>query len=50
MRLESGDFVPADVVVSNVDALTTYRDLLPAPGAIYEVTGPFRGAARRLPT
>ncbi|MEV4624166.1 phytoene desaturase family protein [Asanoa sp. NPDC049573] len=24
-------FVPADVVVSNVDALTLYRDLLPAP-------------------
>jgi phytoene desaturase len=23
--------VPADIVVSNVDALTTYRDLLPAP-------------------
>ena len=24
--------------------------LLPGPGAIYEVTGPFRGAARRRPT
>ncbi|SNT52863.1 phytoene desaturase [Asanoa hainanensis] len=26
-----GSFVPADVVVSNVDALTLYRDLLPTP-------------------
>jgi secreted PhoX family phosphatase len=25
-------------------------DLLPGPGAIYEITGPFRGAARRRPT
>jgi secreted PhoX family phosphatase len=25
-------------------------DTLPGPGAIYEVTGPFRGAARRRPT
>jgi phytoene desaturase len=26
--------VPADVVVANVDALTVYRDLLPAPGRL----------------
>jgi uncharacterized protein len=25
-------------------------ELLPGPGAIYEITGPFRGAARRRPT
>jgi phytoene desaturase len=29
VRLAAGRVVPADVVVSNVDALTTYRDLLP---------------------
>ena len=29
VRLATGRLVPADVVVSNVDALTTYRDLLP---------------------
>lgn len=31
VQLADGDLVPADVVVSNVDALTVYRDLLPAP-------------------
>ncbi|GAA0424825.1 phytoene desaturase [Actinoplanes capillaceus] len=31
VRLASGEFQPADVVVSNVDAITLYRDLLPAP-------------------
>jgi phytoene desaturase len=31
VRLASGETVPADIVVSNVDALTTYRDLLPTP-------------------
>ncbi|GAA4960743.1 phytoene desaturase family protein [Actinoplanes utahensis] len=31
VRLTSGRFVPADVVVSNVDAVSLYRDLLPAP-------------------
>jgi len=30
VRLATGGVVPADVVVSNVDALTTYRDLLPS--------------------
>ncbi|GIF11891.1 phytoene desaturase family protein [Actinoplanes teichomyceticus] len=34
VRLAGGAFVPADVVVSNVDALTLYRDLLPAPGPL----------------
>ena len=34
VRLKSGPPVPADVVVSNVDALTTYRDLLPAPARL----------------
>jgi phytoene desaturase len=29
--LAGGAFVPADIVVSDVDALTLYRDLLPAP-------------------
>ncbi len=32
--LSSGEHVPADVVVSNVDALTLYRDLLPSPGRL----------------
>jgi phytoene desaturase len=31
VRLASGTSVQADVVVANVDALTVYRDLLPAP-------------------
>ena len=31
VRLTSGAEVPADVVVANVDALSVYRDLLPAP-------------------
>ncbi|GID93605.1 phytoene desaturase family protein [Amorphoplanes digitatis] len=31
IRLGSGKIVPADFVVSNADALTVYRDLLPAP-------------------
>ncbi|HEY7273414.1 MAG TPA: phytoene desaturase family protein, partial [Actinoplanes sp.] len=30
VRLATGRVVPADVVVSNVDALTTFRDLLPS--------------------
>jgi phytoene desaturase len=29
--LESGEHIPAEVVVSDVDAATLYRDLLPAP-------------------
>jgi phytoene desaturase len=32
--LGSGEFVPADVVVSDVDALTLYRDLLPTPARL----------------
>ncbi|WP_127547568.1 NAD(P)/FAD-dependent oxidoreductase [Actinoplanes sp. OR16] len=31
VRLESGEFVRADAVVSNVDASVLYRDLLPTP-------------------
>jgi phytoene dehydrogenase-like protein len=31
-------FVPADVVVSNVDALTVYRDLLPTPARLAGLT------------
>ena len=31
VRLASGELVPADIVVSNVDAVSLYRDLLPAP-------------------
>ncbi|SDT63919.1 phytoene desaturase family protein [Actinoplanes derwentensis] len=31
VRLAGGAFVPADVVVSNVDAISLYRDLLPSP-------------------
>jgi phytoene desaturase len=38
VRLDSGEFVPADVVVSNVDALTTYRDLLPTPSRLAGLT------------
>jgi phytoene desaturase len=34
VRLASGADVPADVVVANVDALTVYRDLLPAPARL----------------
>ncbi|MGX6604250.1 phytoene desaturase family protein [Micromonosporaceae bacterium Da 78-11] len=30
-------FVPADLVVSNVDALTTYRDLLPTPSRLAQL-------------
>jgi len=37
VRLRSGAVVPADVVVSNVDALTTYRDLLPAPSRLAQL-------------
>jgi phytoene desaturase len=32
--LDSGEFVPADVIVSNVDATALYRDLLPTPGRL----------------
>jgi phytoene desaturase len=34
IRFPSGDTAPADIVVSNVDALITYRDLLPAPARL----------------
>jgi phytoene desaturase len=34
VRLASGAVVAADVVVSNVDALTVYRDLLPTPSRL----------------
>jgi phytoene desaturase len=34
VRLGDGSLEPADVVVSNVDALTTYRDLLPTPARL----------------
>ncbi|MEV4352003.1 phytoene desaturase family protein [Actinoplanes sp. NPDC049596] len=34
----SDDRLPADVVVSNVDALTVYRDLLPTPGRLAGLT------------
>ncbi|GIF05727.1 phytoene desaturase family protein [Actinoplanes siamensis] len=34
IRLADGTFVPADTVVSNVDAVTLYRDLLPSPGPL----------------
>ncbi|XVU27364.1 phytoene desaturase family protein [Actinoplanes sp. CA-054009] len=33
-----GDFLPADIVVSNVDALTVYRDLLPSPRRLATLT------------
>ena len=38
VRLASGERVPADVVVSNVDALTVYRDLLPTPSRLRALT------------
>ena len=38
VRLDSGDVVPADIAVSNVDALTTYRDLLPTPDRLARLT------------
>ena len=34
VRLASGDVVPADIVVANVDALAVYRDLLPTPSRL----------------
>jgi phytoene desaturase len=34
VRLADGSFEAADVVVSNVDALTVYRDLLPTPSRL----------------
>jgi phytoene desaturase len=34
VRLASGRAVPADIVVSDVDALTVYRDLLPTPSRL----------------
>lgn len=34
----AGAYEPADVVVSNVDALTVYRDLLPAPRRLRTLT------------
>jgi len=34
VRLACGTEVPADIVVSNVDALSTYRDLLPSPARL----------------
>jgi phytoene desaturase len=34
VRLASGQVVPADIVVSDVDALTVYRDLLPTPSRL----------------
>ncbi|GIF37735.1 phytoene desaturase family protein [Actinoplanes xinjiangensis] len=34
VSLRSGRFVRADVVVSDVDAVTLYRDLLPTPGRL----------------
>ena len=37
--IRAGDtFVPADVIVSDVDALTLYRDLLPTPGRLPALT------------
>ena len=38
VRLAGGEFVPASAVVSNVDALTVYRDLLPAPQRLAGLT------------
>jgi phytoene desaturase len=38
VRLGDGTVVPADVVVSNVDALTTYRDLLHRPDRLPGLT------------
>jgi phytoene desaturase len=37
-RASMSAFVPADVVVSNVDALTVYRDLLPTPSRLSRLT------------
>jgi phytoene desaturase len=34
VRVASGEPVPADVVVANVDAATVYRDLLPTPSRL----------------
>jgi phytoene desaturase len=34
VRLASDRFVPADIVVSDVDAVTVYRDLLPTPSRL----------------
>jgi phytoene desaturase len=34
VRLREGGFRPADVIVSDVDALTLYRDLLPTPSRL----------------
>ncbi len=39
VRLCSGAEVPADVVVANVDALSVYRDLLPAPDRLGALAG-----------
>jgi phytoene desaturase len=38
VRLRSGAVLRADLVVSNVDALTTYRDLLPCPARLSALT------------
>ncbi|MGK5684617.1 phytoene desaturase family protein [Actinoplanes sp. URMC 104] len=38
VRLASGDLEPADEVVSNVDAVTVYRDLLPSPRRLAGLT------------
>ncbi|MEU4564521.1 phytoene desaturase family protein [Actinoplanes sp. NPDC023936] len=38
VTLESGEFVRADAVVSNVDASVLYRDLLPSPGRLTGLT------------
>ncbi|MBU2665646.1 phytoene desaturase [Actinoplanes bogorensis] len=38
VRLWDGSLVPADEVVSNVDALTVYRDLLPSPRRLTGLT------------
>jgi phytoene desaturase len=38
VRLGDGRLEPADFVVSNVDALTTYQELLPTPGRLARLT------------
>lgn len=38
VRLENGDFAPADIVVSDVDAAVLYRDLLPSPQRLTRLT------------
>jgi phytoene desaturase len=38
IRLRADGIVPADIVVSNADALTTYRDLLPTPSRLSSLT------------